>query len=260
MPAPVKLKPIPLWEHWNKERLKAKRLEGERQFQRGFFLQAYSDEEATFSSYPNCRKRGLVLGDIQRNTNWPCFMGVDLSSKKRPGNAIAAVRVDPVTRYRYPIDIRFLAKPGPEVCEALNVMDQLYSPVVIFVEDNGYQDSLFDWIGDAKARFPFWLKVEPTTTDSGRKGHAERGLPGMEVEFKNEAWCFPYSDFEGATVDDPAPKGWWARLDQEFRFHPLAVSSDGVMALWFARQAIDRYGNFHTYEAGGTGVGDPNLR
>lgn len=262
MAVPVQLKPIPLWHQWNEQRLRKRFHENERTYRRGFGLQAYSDDEATFPSFvKTARARGLVLGDLQRNDNWPCFIGVDLSGKKRPGNALAAVRVDPASRRRYPIDIRFLARSGPEVCEAIQEMNEQYKPVVIMVEDNGYQDSIIDWIGDQKTRFPFWVKVEPTTTTSGRKGDAERGLPGLEVEFKNGAWCMPYTEYEGATKDEDPPRGWWARLDHEFRFHPIAATSDGVMSVWFARQGIEQYGGFGIPgKEGDEGMGDFNLR
>ena len=260
MSVPVQLRPIPLWhEHWNELALRKKCGEDQRTFDRGFRLIAYSDDDLTFPHFKQCRVPGLVLGDLQRNEQWPCFMGVDLSGKKRPGNALVAVRVDPVSRRRYPIDIRFLARSGPEVCEAINDMDQRYRPVVIMVENNGYQDSLIDWIGDQKSRFPFWVKVEPTTTTSGRKGDATMGLPGLEVEFKNGAWCFPHSEYEGAFPDDDPPRGWWARLDNEFTAHPIGANTDGVMACWFARQGIETFGGLSVSDEG-DGLGDVNRR
>ena len=261
MTVPVQLRPIPLCSEgpvWGEAELRKRHAENERSFDRGFRLRAYSDDEATFPSFKKCRQSGIVLGDIQRNDAWPAFVGVDLSSKKRAGNAISVIRVDPARRYRYPVDIRFIAKPGPEVCDAIAEVDALYKPVVVMVEDNGYQDTIMDWIGDQKARFPFWLKVEPTQTTSGRKGDAERGLPGLEVEFKNGAWAFPYSEYEGASRDEPGARGAWARLDYEFNFHPIASSDDGVMSVWFARQGIEQFGGFGV--AGAASVGNLNVR
>lgn len=263
MTLPVRLRPIPLWDHWSSPRLQAKYEENPRSFERGFFLRAYSDDEATFPSFAEkARANGLVLADLQRRDNWPAFMGVDLSSKKRPGNAITAVRVNPMTRERYPIDVAFLAKGGPEVCEAIQVMEDKYHPVAIGVEDNGYQDTIMDWIGDQKSRFRFWIKVEATTTFSGRKNNAQAGLPGLEVEFKNGAWHFPYDEYREVIPGDKEniQRGWWARLDKEFRFHPIAAETDGVMSIWFARQMIEQFGGFSIPEQVNDLQGDFNQR
>jgi hypothetical protein len=40
-------------------------------------------------------------------TGRPVFAGVDLSSKKRPGNAIVVVRVEPMTQRRFVVDVRY---------------------------------------------------------------------------------------------------------------------------------------------------------
>jgi hypothetical protein len=261
MGLPVKLKPIPLWRgHWGEQALRKRCSENERAFNRGFRLQAFSDDEATFPSFKGCRVPGIVLGDIIRNNRWPAFTGVDLSGKKRPGNCIFTAKVDPTTRRRYPVDVRFGKWRGSEVCEHLNEIDQQFKPIVIMVEDNAYQESLIDWVSDLKSRFPFWVKVEATTTTGGKKGDAEKGLPGLEVEFKNKAWVVPYSEYEEATRDDPAPAGHWARWDYEFAQHPIAATTDGVMATWFARQGIEIFGGFGLPEGNAEKLGDVNVR
>ena len=245
MPLPTPLRPIPLWAGpWTEEALKKRYDDNPRSFDRGYRLRAWSDKESSFPSFEQCRTPGLVLGDIVRRTQWPAFTGVDLSGKKRPGNAIVTVRVDPVSRHRYPVDVRYLARAGPEVCESLNIVNEIFRPTVIMVEDNGYQESLLDWVGSEKAKYPFWVKIEATTTTGGKKSDADKGLPSLEVEFKNKAWVVPYSEYEAAGLDSPTPACHWVRWDNEFRFHPLAATTDGVMATWFARQGIEIYGGF----------------
>jgi hypothetical protein len=254
----VRLRPIPLWgEKWNKERLQRSKENNERAYLRGFELKAFSDEERTFKSWEQCRVPGLVVGDIIRR-DWPGFVGVDLSSKKRPGNAISGVKVDPHTHRRYLVDIRFGNWSSVETCEQISIVNALLNPIVIMVEDNAYQEAILDWIAADKSKFSWWMKVEPTTTTGGKKSDAEKGLPGLEVEFRREGWVIPYSEFEGATPEDPAPRGDWARLDQEFRFYPLAPSTDGVMSVWFARQGIEIYGGGLDVTA--ESLGDVNVR
>jgi len=249
---PIRLKSIPLWvEHWSEESLRKRYSQEPRAFERGFRLKAFSDDEATFPSFSQCEVPGITLGEIQRS-NWPKFTGVDLSSKKRPGNTIATVAVDPKTRRRYPIDIRYGAWRSSETAEQIRIVDELFSPMVIMVEDNAYQEALLDWISDDKSRFPYWVKIEATTTTGGRKSDLEKGLPGLEVEFSKKGWAFPLSEYENVTPDEAPPAGHWARLAQELRHHPIAATSDGVMALWFARQGIELYGGmaFHDVQIG----------
>lgn len=267
MSVPVRLAPLPLWDaRWSEAKLRDRAARNPRQFQRGFRMQAFVEGENTFPSFEKCRQRGLVLGELQRN-GWPAFTGVDLSSSKRPGNCIVTVKLNPVNRMRYPVDVRYGAWRSSELCEQLEMINGLYRPHVIMVENNGYQESLIDWVGDQRNRFSFWMKVEPTTTTSGNKADAEIGLPGLEVEFAHESWTIPYSEYEsimsdgtgGITIvghgDDEGEESlpgsgpeWqarqWARWDYEFRHHPMAATSDGVMATWFARQGIELFAGY----------------
>lgn len=251
MPPPVRLRPIPLFEpKWDKSALQKREHDEPRSFERGFRLRAYSDEEMSFPDYQYCRVPGFSLGEIARASRWPAFTGVDLSGKKRPGNCIFTARVDPATRRRYPVDVRFIKGKMNEVCDQLTAVDDLYSPVVVMVEDNGYQAAIIEHAETDKSRYHWWLKVEPTTTTSETKASAELGLPVLQTEFKHRSWVFPYAEYEQARPDDPPPAGHWARLDYELRNHPLAATSDGVMALWFARQGMELFAGAF---AGGTG-------
>lgn len=242
MPEVIPLRPIPLWaEEWNAERLRARAAESPRAFERGFRMRAHSDAESTFPSFQKCERPGLVLGDLIRNS-WPAFVGVDLAGRKRPGNAIVTVKVDPVSRRRYPVDVRYGAWRSSETARQIEDVNRQFRPIVIMVENNGYQQALIDWVADQKSQFSYWSKVEATTTTDGKKGDAYLGLPGLEVEFHNESWCFPLSEYEGATGDDAdARRAAWARLAYEIKYHPIASTSDGLMALWMARQGIESF-------------------
>lgn len=254
----IRLRSIPLWElcagepKWGKAELMKRRSDGPRAFDRGFRMQAFSDDEATFPSFKDCEVPGVSIGDLTRS-GWPKFTGVDLSGKKRPGNAIVTVAVDPSSRRRFPVDVRFGKWSSSELAQQLNDVDQTFNPVVVMVENNGYQQALIDWVEAEKDKYRFWMKLEPTTTTEGNKADAAIGLPGLEIEFKNRAWVFPLSEYEGAGLQDEDPRRrHWARLAAEFRFHPIASTSDGVMATWFARQGIAIYGGL-AFEAQGAG-------
>lgn len=239
MAIPVRLRPIRLWApRWGEEQLRAKCAEDEAAYNRGFRLQAFSDEDATFKAWHKCKTHGVAIGEIQRN-DWPKFTGVDLSGKKRPGNAIVTVALDPKSRRRFPCDVRMGKWSSDETAAQIQDVNELLNPTVIMVENNGYQDALIDWARSKKDRYGYWMKLEPTTTGSNKMDPA-LGLPGLQVEFNNQAWVIPADEFEGHSVDCPCN---WCRFDKEFRFHPLYSSSDLVMATWFARQGIELYGS-----------------
>lgn len=260
MAIPIQLRPITLCEKmgWTEQALRERFEGGQRSFERGYRMVAFSDDEATFPHYKQCVVPGVSIGPIQRS-EWPKFTGVDLSSKKRPGNCIFTAAVDPLTKRRYAIDVRFGAWRGNETCEQISEVNSLYNPSVIVVEDNGYQETLIDWAQASKSTFKWWMKVEPTTTTGQKKRSEEQGLPALEVEFARKGWVFPLSEWEGATPEDPGLRGFWARLDKEFRHHPIAANTDGVMACWFARQGIELYGGLNVSEPL-KGLGDINIR
>lgn len=255
----VKLASITLCEKmgWNERALRARHRQGERSFDRGFRQKAFVEGEATFGAFERCCVPGITLGTYQRS-DWPKFTGVDLSSAKRPGNAIVTVAVDPLTRRRYVIDVRFGAWRSNETCEQIGIVNRLYSPTIIMVEDNGYQEALIDWALSQKKDNHWWMKVEGCTTTGQSKKSQEIGLPVLQVEFERKGWVFPLSEWEGATPEDDPPRGHWARLHQEFKHHPIAANTDGVMATWFARQGIEMHGGL-AFEADEE-LGDINVR
>lgn len=245
----TRLKDIPLWTpKWTPETLRARKGDpnsgGERAYRRGFELQAISDGEMTFPGWASCRRPGVRAADIRLN-GWPKIVGVDLSGPGRPGNAISVVAVEPGTWRRHLVDILFGNWRSHELAARLARIEEQYSPFVYMVENNGYQQSLIDWI--KAARMQFWPKIEPTTTGTNKNSLAI-GLPALQVEFENAAWSIPWGEYEthpiGHTCD-------WCRLDDEFRNHPTAMTSDGVMSVWFARQGIDEHVWFPSSGDGG---------
>ena len=252
MSIPIRLRPIPLWkEKWNSEALK-KKAEEPISFARGFRMIAVTDEEKTFPSFVKCRKSGVDLEDIRRRP-WPAYTGVDLSSSKRPGNAIFTLRVDPATQRRYPIDIRHGRWRSDETAAQIAEVYRMYRPLVIKVENNAYQEAILDWIKRETGGHDFWTVLEATTTTGGTKAHAEYGLPGLQVEFKNEAWVIPHDHYAQHPVSCPCS---WCLWDREMQNHPMAASDDIAMSAWFSRQGAVDYEGY----TGSTNVGNLKAR
>lgn len=207
----------------------------EASFNRGYRMNSVSPGELKFPSWTLCYERGAILSELRRRL-MPVYIGVDLSSKNRPGNAIVSVGLDEKLR-RYLLGIRFGAWTSPQTAGAISEVCEGQNVQFIQVENNAYQQAIIDWVQQEKGSFPYWMKVEAFTTGSG-KADPQFGLPGLEVEFKNRGWVLPYSEWEGhpsACACD------WCKLDREFRFYPRGATCDGVMALWFARDALNKW-------------------
>lgn len=244
----AKLPSVPVWEHWNVERLRKEQTTNPRAFSRGFQMRAFSDEERMFPSFQTCFTHGVVVGEVARR-GWPVFIGVDLAGDKRPGNVIFVVALDPSTQRRYPVEILCGAWTSPETARRLSELNSRYVNVrIVMVENNGYQQSLIDWVKSSPADSSFWFKIESFTTGFANKANPTYGLPSLEVEYKNKAWVVPADEFEGHKVYCTC--GWctWVR---EVTDYPMGATTDTVMAQWFCREAISRWG--------GIGAGAPNL-
>lgn len=206
-------------------------------FNRGYRMLAINPGDLMFPSWSKCRKSGLVLGELQRR-KMPAYIGVDLSSPTRPGNAIAAVGLEPGTMRRYLLEIMYGKWTSPETAAALADVCSRHNVQWIQVENNAYQGALIDWVRKDKVDFPYWMKIEPYTTGEMSKIDREIGLPSLEVEFHNDAWLTPWSEWEAHSATCRCD---WCRLDTEFKLYPKGATFDGIMAVFFARDALNKW-------------------
>lgn len=216
---------IPCWplKH-GKEQLTELALD-EVMFNMGYRLNAVNPGDLKFPSVQKCYAKGVVLGELLRR-QLPAYIGVDLAGDKRPGNAIAVVGLDPISHRRYLLEIKFGAWTSPQLAGVLADVCTRHNVQFIQVENNAYQQSLIDWIRKEKPDFPFWMKIKAFTTGKN-KADPNYGLPALEVEFSNDAWVFPHSEWE---FHPSTCKCDWCRLSLELRLYPKGGSSDGVMA------------------------------
>lgn len=205
-------------------------------FNLGYGMEATKPGERKFPSISKCFAKGVVLGELRRR-GMPTYIGVDLSSPGRPGNAIIAVGLEHGSRRRYPLEVRYGNWTSPDTAGVLAEVCSHHNVQYIQVENNAYQQSLIDWVRKGQADFPYWMKIEAFTTGKN-KADPQYGLPGLEIEFKNEAWVFPYAEWEGHPATCLCD---WCRLAREIIDYPNAAQSDGVMALWFARDALNKW-------------------
>lgn len=233
------LPPIPTWTPlFSKENLERK--VGTREFDRGFRLVAISDGELGFPSFPTCFQEDFVLDELVRR-RLPVYIGVDLSSSTRPGNAIVAVALDPRSQKRYVVDVRYGAWTSPETAKEITDVFGGHAVDRVMVENNAYQGSIIEWTQDNRERFPWWTKVDAYTTGRG-KADPQYGLPGLEVQFKNRAWVIASAKWYGHLS---TCKCAWCEWRRQIAIYPRGTATDFVMATWFADIAITKWGRVH---------------
>lgn len=202
---------------------------------RGFRQIALVDGELMFPSFGACVGFGDPRALISEAPRWSFFAGVDLSSERRPGNAIVTIGLDPDHGYRVPVDLRRGDWPSNETAEQVLDVCETWNPRLILVENNGYQSAILDWIRTIK-HAPKFLPIEPFTTTGHRKYDPTQGLPGLQVEFARGGWRILVPDHR---MDCRCPWCVWVR---EMRYYPTHPTTDTVMATWFAREALFRVG------------------
>lgn len=170
-------------------------------------------------------------------SDWPRYAGVDLSTDKRPGNTIVTIAQRPDDRKRLVVDVRAGSWTSPETWRQMEEVDRRFYPQVFYVENNALQESILQWGLERNATLP----VRGFLTGKN-KADPMLGLPGLEVEFENRGWMIARPGHE---LDCGCA---WCRLWSELMGHPLAESTDLVMALWFAREAARATGR--SLEAG----------
>lgn len=237
----VRLPSLPVWTaHWPAERLRAEEEASPRAFARGFRMKAFTDDERMFPSLQQCFIRGLRVVDVARR-GYPVFIGADLSSPTRPGNVIFTAAMDPGTQQRYPLEIAAGNWTSPELAKRLHSTHDRYPNVrCILVETNGMQAAVIDWIkqGGQSGSTPWWWKVEAFTTGAN-KSSMMVGLPSLELECHKKLWSFPHDEWSGHPTEC---KCGWCTFESEATDYPMAAQTDHVMAWWFCREAMSRWG------------------
>ncbi len=249
-----KLPNLPLWEPaFSKAKLDEMQADPMFDFEQSMRLQVIRPGELEFPSFKTCYQEGVDVAAACRR-GMPVAIGVDLSSATRPGNFITAVGVDIVARRRHLLEVRNGAWKSPETVRQLGEVCANHPGLqYIMVENNAYQGALIDWVNETKADFPWWMKIEPFTTGAN-KADPILGVRGFEVEFKNKAWVLPASMWEGHKSSCVCAWCVWSR---EFSLYPKSPTTDGIMATWFAKTAIDRW---MWMQPGNFSVGAHNMR
>jgi len=225
----------PIWEaKYNREALIRKREEiGEEAFARQFQGKIVVDRSSPFSkqSIEACKDPNIEFGEYPDNCLF--FTGVDLGHRKRDKSPRTVIFTLAVTEdgKRLPVSI-VAGNFSPTETGQLIINEFLkYSPEVIKVENNGYQESILDIISliDPSLSLP----VEGCFTGS-QKNDIRVGLPSLATEFDRKLWIIPAKNLDQHPPHCDCGLCLWLR---ELESYPHGLT-DTVMASWFALQGV----------------------
>jgi hypothetical protein len=248
-----------LWKaRWHLQALmKRKASIGERAFSRQFLLEPLSDAEKTFSAlafnlimndktYPGAidpdtvraffHQEATAAWPIQRGWGWPIVAGVDLASSlnmKAAWNVIIVAAISPDMR-RWVMGVERWKGKFPETIQRLIRVWNYFRPILTMVENNGYQQSVVDQMGETARDMPImgWRT-------GNQKWDEAVGLPGLNIQMEKGLWVLGRDgDHSHAMVDDELVTFCSeCALVDEIRLHPQGAFQDTVMALWFTEAA-----------------------
>jgi len=244
---------IDLWEEmWNTTALLARRdTMTEADFARAYYCRPFSFKDLTFPSFIKCLDDDLAPEDwldlVRKKTvdnndkNKPSVAfvtGVDISSSKRPGHVIFTLGILSDEQRMVPVDIRIGKWTSPEFAGVLADVFKQFRPVIIMVENVALQEMVLEWL-----RYEIKSNRLPTMPLEGfmtgrQKSDPVIGLPGIEVEFKNQMWLIPNKHRKD---HDTLCDCVWCRFVGEFKSYPFSPTTDVVMAAWFAREGARKY-------------------
>jgi hypothetical protein len=232
---------IPLWSKFGKQELINRHIElGDRDYNRGYRLIAYSDSDKTFPNFAKCIQYGVKpIRLIDDPRDWIFVGGVDFSGAQRPGTALTILAVHRQTGKKIPVELRaYSGSIG--LAEGLVETWRQYGIELFKAENNATQSAIIDMLTTKLGEREFQkynIKIEGFQTGRN-KADPLVGLPAIQKEMENNEWIFCF-DRQFTTDDDPE-KNLWYRFYLEMLNHPFYVTSDFTMSLWFARAcAID---------------------
>jgi hypothetical protein len=229
---------IGLWSpKFDSEGIAKKRRElGEAAFQRGFRNRPWSDDDIQLRSFAGCLDESMTPQDAikQLGKNWRIVSGVDVAGRSRAGFAIftGAVCVEgDNANVKIPLDIHYAQGGDAAINYCLRVQSELH-PEVFMVECNATQESFMGWLQTSGKGN---ILTEPFMTGA-QKADPSIGIQSLNIEFANRLWVFPIKHL--ADHDRGICQCGWCRLIREISCYPAYETSDGLMALWFARERM----------------------
>jgi hypothetical protein len=230
---------MPMYAHFDRAELRKRRGDGEqprRSFRRGYQQDAYTDEERWFPSFERCTHYGVSYERLPWRT-WRFVIGVDLSSKKRPGN-FAVVIGQAADGRKVICDARFGAWTSYQTAQQVAELDGRFRPEVIEIESVALQEAIIEWSVATRGagmgeRADWWTRLKGYETKGNVHTDEDHGIRALEIEFANDAWAIlvPHEKRTGCDCG-------MCELVRQFAQHPHGKARDAIMATWFGREGF----------------------
>lgn len=234
---------MPLYAHFDRAELLKRRGNGpqpKRSFRRGYQQDAYTDEERWFPSFPACVYYGVDYRTLAWQ-QWLFMTGVDISSKKRPGNAIVTAGQVPDGR-KAVVDVRIGAWTSYETAQQIAEVDLVFRPRLVKVESVATQEAIIEWAKATRGagihgRADFWSRLSPYETKGNVHTDENVGIRALENECAMGGWVvlIPHEK-------DPDCKCGLCVFVREVTQHPHGKTKDALMGWWFCREGFDEVG------------------
>lgn len=230
---------MPMYAHFDRGELRKRRGLGEqpkRSFRRGYQQDAYTDEERWFPSFERCVHYGVSYERLAWRS-WRYVVGVDLSSKRRPGNFLVIAGETSDGR-KAVVDARYGAWTSPQTAQSIADADGVFQPQALIVESVALQEAILEWAQHTRgagmgARADWWSRLRGYQTKGNVHTDEEQGIRALEIEFANDSWVvlIPHEKRVGCDCG-------LCELVRQVTQHPHGKQKDAVMALWFAREGF----------------------
>jgi len=241
---PIDANLMPVWpSKWDLNALlDRKRDIGNREFDRGFRLLPLSEEESLFheKDFEKFYDYSISLGQLPgKGTGWKFYTGVDLGIGSKSSSKTSIFTFGMKKGYpQLPVELKVGRFGETEKVRQIHSTYEKWSPEVIAVENNSYQETFLIWMKELGFRMP----VRGIHTGN-QKMDLRVGLPSLAVEIENAMWTIP----RGGHKDVQRDELWTGRkrrdacncpicqwLNQCWSF-PVGLS-DILMSWWIARE------------------------
>lgn len=235
----------PVWvSKWSRQALLNRLRDiGRREFDRGFRLLPLSDEEALFheKDFDASADYSVKLGQLPGSSRngWKFYTGMDLGigSKSSTRTSIFTFGVKKGHPHM-PVEIKVGRFGEIEKVRMLYATYKEWSPEIIAVENNSYQETFLTWLKDLGFKMP----IHGLYTGS-QKADLFTGLPSLAVEIENNMWSIPMAGHKRVGIEERltgrgrkdvcnCPLCQWTTECLSF---PIGLS-DILMSWWIARE------------------------
>lgn len=200
-----------------------------REFARGRQNVPFTEEEKSFGEVNVDAAIDVGQDYLDSVAGLPKGIGVDVSSDKRPGNAIAEGAYEDSSMKLYVTEMELLQDTSPNVFAYIAERVRQIAAEWAVVENNAYQQSAIEW---AQATGDEAIPWESFTTGRN-KADLDSGIPGLVAAFKSGGVRIVFADRPESCIADTCDhQTGLCKLVRDLKAHPFGPT-DSIMALWF---------------------------